>query len=108
MNIQMDRPFRRLLIAMLAAMALMSGCATPPPPPPPVAPAPPPPPEPTPPPAPELPPAQAKAEAQKLALQAVDSLQNGDENTARGTLEKALALDSTNDLAKKLMDQIRA
>jgi tetratricopeptide (TPR) repeat protein len=58
--------------------------------------------------APEYTPAQAKVEAQKLALQAVDSLQNGDEATARGTLDKALSIDGSNELAKKLMDQIRA
>jgi tetratricopeptide (TPR) repeat protein len=57
---------------------------------------------------PDLPPAQAKAEAQKLALQAVDQLQGGDETSARLTLGKALALDATNDLAKKMQDQIGA
>ena len=57
---------------------------------------------------PELTPAQAKAQAQKLALEAVDQLQNGDEAAARQTLEKALALDPTNDLARKLQDQIKA
>ncbi len=60
------------------------------------------------PPVPELSPAQAKAQAQRLALDAVDQLQNGDEIAARATLEKAIALDPTNDLAKKLQDQIKA
>jgi tetratricopeptide (TPR) repeat protein len=58
--------------------------------------------------APELTPAQAKAQAQKHAIEAVDMLQNGDEANARLTLEKALALDAGNDLARKLMDQIKA
>jgi Tfp pilus assembly protein PilF len=60
------------------------------------------------PPVPELSPAQAKAQSQRLTLDAVDQLQNGDEIAARGTLDKALALDPTNDLAKKLQDQIKA
>ncbi|MEP7182623.1 MAG: LysM domain-containing protein [Betaproteobacteria bacterium] len=57
---------------------------------------------------PELTPAQAKAQAQKLALEAVDQLQNGDEGTARATLDRALALDTGNDLAKKMLDQANA
>jgi hypothetical protein len=60
------------------------------------------------PPEPELSPAQAKAQAQKLALEAVDQLQNGDEIAARQTLAKALALDPANDIAKKMNDQIAA
>ncbi|SRR5260221_2441302 len=60
------------------------------------------------PPQPELTPAQAKAQAQRLALDAVDQLQSGDEAAARQTLDKATALDPTNDLAKKLSDQIKA
>jgi tetratricopeptide (TPR) repeat protein len=65
-------------------------------------------PTPLPPPPPEVPPAVARPQAQKLALEAVDQLQNGDETAARATLERALALDATNDLARKLQDQIRA
>ena len=57
---------------------------------------------------PELSPAQAKAQAQKLALEAVDQLQNGDEIAARQTLAKALSLDPANDIAKKMNDQIAA
>jgi tetratricopeptide (TPR) repeat protein len=57
---------------------------------------------------PELSPAQAKAQSQKLALEAVDQLQNGDEIAARQTLAKALALDPANDIAKKMNDQIAA
>ena len=57
---------------------------------------------------PELTPAQAKAQAQRLALDAVDQLQNGDEPAARVTLDKAVVLDPTNDLARKLQDQIKA
>jgi len=59
-------------------------------------------------PAPELSPAQAKAQAQRLAIEAVDQLQNGDETAARATLDQALALDAGNDLARKLVDQIKA
>jgi tetratricopeptide (TPR) repeat protein len=55
-----------------------------------------------------LSPAAAKAQAQKLALEAVDQLQNGDELAARATLERAAQLDPGNDLARKLSDQIRA
>ena len=97
--------------AAVAAIALCVGCATAPPPAPAPAPAPAlvaseaPPPQPA---APELTPAQAKAQAQKHAIEAVDMLQNGDEANARLTLEKALALDAGNDLARKLMDQIKA
>lgn len=50
----------------------------------------------------------ARPQAQKLALEAVDQLQNGDETSARGTLERALALDPVNELARKLSEQIRA
>ena len=93
------------------AAAVIGGCASEPPPPPapkPVAPAPVVAPQPVAPPEPALPPAQAKAQAQKLAIEAVDLLQNGDEAKARSTLEKATALDPSNDLARKLMDQIKA
>ena len=100
----------RLAAAAVAAVAILAGCATPPPPPPapkpaePVVAAP----KPVTPAAPELPPAQAKAEAQKLALSAIDMLQNGDEANARAALEKATAMDPANDLARKLLDQIKA
>jgi LysM repeat protein len=57
---------------------------------------------------PESSPAAARAQSQKLALEAVDQLQNGDEAAARGTLERAVALDPGNDLARKLNEQIRA
>ncbi|HEX4884987.1 MAG TPA: LysM domain-containing protein [Casimicrobiaceae bacterium] len=103
--------------ALAAAVLLAAGCASPPagapakpePSPPPAAapvaaPAPPAPsPEPVP-----VDPAVARPQAQKLALEAVDQLQNGDEAQARTTLERALALDPANDLARKLQDQIRA
>ena len=97
--------------ATVVAAAVIAGCASEPPPPPapkPVAPAPVAAPEPVAPPEPALPPAQAKAQAQKLAIEAVDLLQNGDEAKARGVLEKATALDPSNDLARKLLDQIKA
>jgi len=58
--------------------------------------------------APEMPAAEAKPAAQRFALQAVDQLQSGDEPGARQNLERALQLDPTNDLAKKLLDQINA
>ena len=57
---------------------------------------------------PELSPAQARAQSQKLALEAVDQLQGGDEIAARQTLAKALALDPANEIAKKMNDQIEA
>ncbi len=115
-------PHGRKALASLCAVciAVLSGCATPPPapaptptPPPAEAPAPvpaAPAPEPAPPaPAvPELSPAQAKAQAQKLAIEAVDQLQNGDENAAKATLDQALALDANHELARKLREQIGA
>ena len=58
--------------------------------------------------APEIPPAEARPMAAKLALQAVDQLQVGDEAAAKATIEQALKLDPANDLAKKLLDQINA
>ena len=99
----------RGVASALAVAAILAGCATPPPaaapaPAPVAAPAP----VPAPAPAPELTPAQAKSQAQRLALDAVDQLQNGDEIAARATLDKAVALDPTNDLARKLQDQIKA
>jgi tetratricopeptide (TPR) repeat protein len=58
--------------------------------------------------APEIPPAEARPMAAKLALQAVDQLQGGDDIGARATLEQALKLDPNNELAKNLMGQITA
>jgi nucleoid-associated protein YgaU len=102
--------WRLAALAAIAALAV-AGCATPPSPPPSapaqasappasavVAPAP----------VPELTPAQAKAQAQKLAIEAVEQLQNGDEAAARETLDRALVLDGANDLARKLAEQVRA
>lgn len=57
---------------------------------------------------PELTPAQARAQAQTKAIEAVDQLQNGDESAARATLDQVLALDPNNDLGRKLRDQINA
>jgi len=51
---------------------------------------------------------EAGVEAQRLAISAIDMLQNGDEANARATLEKATAMDPSNDLARKLLDQIKA
>jgi len=110
MDIHSSRVSWRLTAVAAAAAAIFAGCATPPPPPPapkpaePVAEAP----KPAAPAEPQLPPAQAKAEAQKLAISAIDMLQNGDEANARSTLEKATAMDPSNDLARKLLDQIKA
>jgi tetratricopeptide (TPR) repeat protein len=94
----------------VAAMAVLSGCATAPAPsaPPPAAPATLPAVAPEPAPPSDLSPAAAKAQAQKLAIEAVDQLQNGEEAQARATLERALTLDSGNELARKLNDQIKA
>ncbi|MEP7208114.1 MAG: LysM domain-containing protein [Casimicrobiaceae bacterium] len=53
-------------------------------------------------------PAQAKAQAQKHVIDAVEQLQNGDEPAARQSVEHALALDPASDLARNLRDQIEA
>ena len=112
-----------LATALVAAVLVLAGCASAPPDagkPAPAAPAPAPSaasvapvspapvaqPAPEPVPAPD--PAVARPQAQKLALESVDQLQNGDEAGARATLDRALALDPQNDLARKLSDQIRA
>ena len=58
--------------------------------------------------APEVPAAEARPMAARLALQAVDQLQGGDDIGARATLDQALKLDPNNDLAKNLMNQINA
>ena len=97
----------------LMALLLVVGCATPPPAPVPAPVAPPPvvvaeAPKPAAPVVPELTPAQAKAQAQRLAVETIDLLQNGDEAGARAKLEQAQTLDASNDLARKLMDQIKA
>ncbi|MEO6566477.1 MAG: LysM domain-containing protein [Casimicrobiaceae bacterium] len=102
--------------ATLVAGLLAAGCATPPPPAPVIiAPPPPPapvviaePPRPVAPVVPELTPAQAKSQSQRLAIETVDLLQNGDEAGARAKLEQAQQLDPSNDLARKLMDQVKA
>ena len=108
-------PSARVAASLLMVVLLAAGCATPeppkpapaPPPPAPVAP-PPEPPKPTPPPEPQLSPAQARAQAQKLTVEAITQLQNGDEPAAQKTLEQALTLDPSSDLARKLMEQIKA
>lgn len=99
---------------LVVAALVLAGCANEPPKPAPApapAPAPvaPPPEAPKPePPPPQLTPAQAKAQAQKLTLEAIAQLQNGDEAGAKSTLEQAQALDPGSELARKMMDQIRA
>jgi tetratricopeptide (TPR) repeat protein len=116
-----ERPSRRLVVAIAAAV-VAAGCATPETTKPPEprattqAPAPGAPapgtstaaPTATAPAVPEVPPAEARPMAAKLALQAVDQLQGGDDIGARGTLEQALKLDPNNELAKNLMSQINA
>lgn len=101
--------------AWLATALLAAACATPepapkpaPPPPPPVVVAAPEPPKPAPPPEPQLSPAEKRAQAQKLTLDAIAQLQNGEQPAAQRMLEQALALDPGSDLAKKMMDQIKA
>jgi len=104
----------RAAACIVAVALLAAGCAAPeqpkpaPGPAPAPAPAAPEPPKPAPPPEPVLTPAQAKAQAQKLTIDSITQLQNGDEPAAQKTLEQALALDPANDLARKLMEQTRA
>ena len=64
--------------------------------------------KPAPPPEPQLTPAQAKQQAQKLTIDAIAQLQNGEVAAAQKMLEQAQALDPANDLAKKMQDQIKA
>ncbi len=110
-------PFARMTAVAVVSAALIAGCASEPKGPSTPAPAPGTPPvsaagptsaTPPAPAAPELSPAQAKAQAQKLALEAIDQLQNGDETGARTTLASALRLDAANELAKKMLDQVDA
>jgi LysM repeat protein len=110
MNPHLFREHWRWTAAALAA-TIAAGCASEPPKPPPKPAEPvvvkeaPPPPAPV---EPALPPAEAKAQAQKLAIEAIDLLQNGNEADARGVLEKATSLDPNNELARKLLDQVNA
>jgi len=110
MDIHFPRETLRRAAVAVAVTVILAGCATPPPPPAqkPAEPVAVQPPQPVAPPVPELTPAQAKAAAQKMAIEAVDLLQNGDEANARATLEKATGIDPGNDLARKLLDQIKA
>lgn len=66
--------------------------------------------EPPPPPPPPPPPTkEEKTQAERLVVKdAVNALQNGDEAGARVILERAQRMDPTNELARKLMDQINA
>lgn len=50
--------------------------------------------------------AEAKALAQKRAIEARDLLQNGEEMNAQEALGQALKLDPSNELARKLFDQV--
>jgi LysM repeat protein len=53
--------------------------------------------------------AEAKQQSSKLTQQnVIELLQNGDETGARSSLEQALRLDPGNELAHKLMDQIKS
>jgi serine/threonine protein phosphatase PrpC len=56
---------------------------------------------------PQLTPAQAKAAAQKLTIESISQLQNGDEPPPRSCSSRRCARPSS-DLAKKLMEQIKA
>ena len=103
-------------LGLWAAIALaLAGCATQEPVPAPApAPAPPPvvaapePAKPAPPPEPQLTPAQAKQQAQKLTIEAVDQLQNGESTARAKMLDQAQTLDPANDLARKMQEQIKA
>jgi len=118
-TIDMDTPPARAGIRGLGLWAVvalaLAGCATPEPAPAPApAPAPPPvvaapePVKPAPPPEPQLTPAQAKQQAHKLTIDAIAQLQNGEVAAAQKLLDQAQALDPTNDLARKMQDQIKA
>lgn len=102
-------------VCAAAVIVFAAGCATPPPPPIVAAPVAAPipvvvaeAPKPVAPVVPELTSAQQKAQAQRLAIETIDLLQNGDEAGARTKLEQAQTLDPSNDLARKLMEQIKA
>lgn len=107
-----DAYWRWLLVPFVAV--IVAGCAAPAPEPVPApaqpvqAAGPAPAPAPAPAPMPELSPVQAKALAQRLAIEAVDELQNGNEAAARAKLDRALELDAGNELARKLLDQVNA
>ncbi|MFO1315011.1 MAG: LysM domain-containing protein [Burkholderiales bacterium] len=104
---------RHCAACWIAVAVMAAGCATPEPAPAP-APAPTPAPvaaepqKPAPPPEPQLSPAEKRAQAQKLTIDAITQLQNGEEAAAQRMLEQALALDPASELAKKMMDQIKA
>jgi tetratricopeptide (TPR) repeat protein len=103
------RPLATVRLGLAAVFAALAGCATPPAAPPAASSAPAAAAEtPAPAPVPEFTGAQARAQAQKLAIEAVDELQNGDEAGARATLDRSMAIDPANELARKLIDQIRA
>jgi len=115
MNTVFSKAMRLLPPISVALAALLASCASQPPAPAATAPAAAPtaeavpaPAPPAVPAAPELSPAQAKAQAQKLALEAVDHLQNGDEAGARQALTTALTLDPANDIARKMQEQVNA
>ena len=108
-------PARGTCVTWLVAALLVTACATPEPtpkpepapPPPPVVVAPEPP-KPVPPPEPILSPAEKRAQAQKLTIDAITQLQNGEAAAAQRMLEQALVLDPASDLAKKMLDQTKA
>ncbi len=87
--------------AVAPACIVVAGCQAPPvvPTPTPVA---------TPAPVQKLSPAEAHAQSAKLALDAMELLQNGDEPGARNVLDSAILLDASNEVARKLLDQIKA
>lgn len=105
MRIKWTRVARSVVCA--AAVFALAACAAEPKQPEAARPAPPPAaPEVEAPPPPAPPTAEAKTEAQKRAQEALESLQNGEEDAARGMLEQALKLDPANELAGKLLPQI--
>jgi hypothetical protein len=59
--------------------------------------------------APKEPPSrESRAQAAKYAIDSMELLQNGEEAAAKSLLERTLQLDPANEMAHKLMDQIKA
>lgn len=56
----------------------------------------------------EPPTRESRAQAARYALDAMELLQNGEEAAAKSMLERTLQIDPTNEIARKLMDQIKA
>jgi tetratricopeptide (TPR) repeat protein len=56
----------------------------------------------------EPPTRESRAQAAKYAMDAMELLQNGEEAAAKSLLERTLQIDPSNEIARKLMDQIKA